>query len=251
VRSSFFTVMAGIQLAIVLSGFAPTFYLRSYFAAPELPMYLLVHGIVLTAWFVLLLVQSWLGRTRQHGWHWFIGWIGAAVAVGVVVTSALAATGTLEHPRVQFPIEPPRPVGAELLEQRSVSFFNTLALLLIFAVLVTAAFFLRNKPTHHKRLVSIASAAMASAAAFRWPFLLAGLGVSPEAAIAIGGRAGMIVSTLLIAAIALYDKLTLRHVARATWWGAGVVATIYVLVLPMSTTRMGLAWVARIMHDAG
>jgi hypothetical protein len=243
--------MAGIQLAIVLSGFAPTLYMRSYFAAPELPAYLFVHGLVLTAWFILLLLQARLANTRRHGWHWFIGWIGAAVAVGVVATSALAAAGTLQHPRVQFPIEPPRPSGAELLEQKSASFFNTAALLLIFAVLVTAAFALRNKPTHHKRLISIASAVIASAAAFRWPFLLAGLGVSPEVSLAIGGRAGIVVSTLLITAVAIHDKLTLRHVSRATWWGAGVAISIYLLVLPLSATRMGLAWVARIMHDAG
>jgi hypothetical protein len=243
--------MAGVQLAVVLSGFAPTFYMRSYFAAPELPMYLFVHGIVLTAWFVLLLLQARLANTRQHGWHWFLGWIGAAVAVGVVVTSALAAAGTLQHPRVQFPIEPPRPSGAQLLEQKSVSFFNTAALLLIFAVLVTAAFALRNKPAHHKRLISIASAVIASAAAFRWPFLLAGLGVSPEAAIDIGGRAGIVVSALLIAAVAIHDKLTLRHVSRATWWGAGVTVSIYLLVLPLSATPLGLAWVAQIMHHTG
>jgi hypothetical protein len=243
--------MAGVQLAIVLSGFAPTFYMRSYFAAPELPAYLFVHGLVLTAWFVLLLLQALLVNTRQHGWHWFVGWIGAAVAVGVVATSALAAAGTLQHPRVQFPIEPPRPFGAELLEQRSVSFFNTAALLLIFTVLVTAAFALRSKPAHHKRLISIASAVIASAAAFRWPFLLAGLGVSPEVSLAIGGRAGIVVSTLLIAAVAIHDKLTLRHVSRATWWGAGVAISIYLLVLPLSATPMGLAWVAQIMHEAG
>jgi hypothetical protein len=243
--------MAGIQLAILLSGFAPTLYMRSYFRAPELPAYLFVHGFVLTAWFVLLLLQARLANTRRMVWHRLLGWIGAAVAVAVVVTSALAAVGTLQHPRVQFPIEPPRPSGAELLEQKSASFFNTSALLLIFTVLITAALVLRHKPAVHKRLISIASTVIVSAAAFRWPFLLAGLGVSPEVSLAIGGRAGIVVSLLLMAAVAIHDKLKLRHVLPATWWGTGITVSLYLLVFQVSSTHMGRAWVAQMMHDAG
>lgn len=250
-RSRFFTVMAGTQLAVVLSGFTPTLYLRGYFQAPELPGYLAFHGLVLTAWFALQLLQARLANTRRMRWHRALGWVGAAVAVGVVVTSALAAVGTLEHPRVQFPMELPQPAGMELIERKSASLFNTLALLLIFTVLLTAALLQRHRPTSHKRLMSIASAVIASAAAFRWPFLLAGLGVSPQLSLAIGGRAGIVVSLLLIAAVAVYDTVTVRRVLPATWWGAGVTVSVYMLVFPLGATQFGLAWAASMMHGAG
>jgi len=249
-RSRFFAVIAAIQLAIVLTGFAPTLYMRGYFQAPQLPQHLSFHGLVLTAWFALLLLQTGLVDRRMR-WHRSLGWLGAAVAVGVVVTSALAAVRTLEHPRMQFPMELPQPLGAELLEQKSAGFFNTSALILIFTVLITAAVLQRHKPAVHKRLMLIASAAIVSAAAFRWTFLLAGLGVPADISFAIGGRAGIVVSLILIATVAIHDKLTLRRVLPATVWGAGVTVALYLLVFQLRSTHMALAWVAQVMRGAG
>src|SRR6185436_12010738 len=54
----FFVCMAALLLATVLVGFAPSFYLRAYFGAPPLPTYLQLHGVVLTAWFLLFFVQT-------------------------------------------------------------------------------------------------------------------------------------------------------------------------------------------------
>jgi hypothetical protein len=50
--------MAALLLATVLVGFAPSFFLRAYFGTPPLPMYLQLHGVVLTAWFLLFFVQT-------------------------------------------------------------------------------------------------------------------------------------------------------------------------------------------------
>ena len=68
-RSRFFVVMAAVLLVIGFAGFGRTFFLKSFFEAPELPWYLLLHGAVLTIWFGLLLVQALLiaaGRTATH-----------------------------------------------------------------------------------------------------------------------------------------------------------------------------------------
>jgi hypothetical protein len=243
--------MAGIQLAIVLTGFAPTLYMRSYFQAPQLPGYLFLHGLVLTVWFALLLLQTGLVGGRRIIWHRWLGCVGAVVAVGVVLTSVMAAVGTLEHPRVQFPVELPQPSGVDLVEQKAAGFFNTSALLLIFAVLTTAALLVRHKPAIHKRLMLIGSAGLVSAAAFRWTFLLIGLGVSPEGAIAIAGRSGLFVSLSLIAIVAIYDKLSLRRVLPATFWGAGITVLLYLLVFQLHSTDVAHAWIARTMHLAG
>jgi hypothetical protein len=67
----FFTGMALAILATIIVGFARSFFLRPLF--PELPspseMIFYVHGVVFTAWIVLLVVQASLvagGRTELH-----------------------------------------------------------------------------------------------------------------------------------------------------------------------------------------
>jgi len=46
-RDPFFAAMSAVILAIVLSGFAPTLYLRPVFKPLPIPGYLYLHGIVL------------------------------------------------------------------------------------------------------------------------------------------------------------------------------------------------------------
>ncbi len=68
-RSRFFVGMALALLVIAFGGFGRTVYFGKFFDAPELPWYLLLHGVVLTIWFVLLLAQALLiatGRTALH-----------------------------------------------------------------------------------------------------------------------------------------------------------------------------------------
>lgn len=68
-RSKFFLVMSGVLLATVLIGFSPTLYLRAYFEPREIPSYLYVHGTVLTAWFLLFLVQTSLVASIRTDVH--------------------------------------------------------------------------------------------------------------------------------------------------------------------------------------
>jgi hypothetical protein len=67
----FFTGMALAILATVIVGFSRSFFLRPLFpdwpSAPETIFY--VHGVVFTAWIVLLVAQASLvagGRTELH-----------------------------------------------------------------------------------------------------------------------------------------------------------------------------------------
>lgn len=83
-RIGYFTVMAGALLLFVLAGFAGTFYLRPLGELPPLSGALLVHGAVLTVWFVLLFVQALLVRAKNVRLHQRLGIAGAVVAVGVV-----------------------------------------------------------------------------------------------------------------------------------------------------------------------
>src|SRR2546422_10715298 len=89
----FFTGMALAILATVIVGFSRSFFLRPLF--PELPspaeMIFYVHGVVFTAWIVLLVVQASLvagGRTELHR---KIGPFSAVLAVAMVVLGTLGA----------------------------------------------------------------------------------------------------------------------------------------------------------------
>ena len=76
-RDRFFVGMSALFLLVVLAGFAPSFYVRPYLLHPErlvrypsgLPAHLYVHGLLLTAWFVLAFVQTWLVATRRTSVH--------------------------------------------------------------------------------------------------------------------------------------------------------------------------------------
>ena len=91
----FFPVFAASLLAMLVVGFAPSFFLRGLlFKIPLLsllPMrpYLVAHGIVLTTWYVLVLVQACLVAARRTDLHRRLGVIGVAVAVLLVPISAL------------------------------------------------------------------------------------------------------------------------------------------------------------------
>lgn len=75
--------IAAIGIAATVIGFAPTFFLR----LSEVDTIHLVHGWTMTAWIVLVLVQSLLIRTRRYRYHRILGWSSLALFVAMVVTS--------------------------------------------------------------------------------------------------------------------------------------------------------------------
>jgi len=72
-RDPFFAAMSAVILAIVLSGFAPTLYLRPVFKPLPIPGYLYLHGIVLTSWFVWFTMQTFLIQSRRTALHRRLG----------------------------------------------------------------------------------------------------------------------------------------------------------------------------------
>lgn len=143
----FFLVMFAVAALIVFVGFAPTFYLRAFFASPPLSSLLVVHGIASTAWIVLLLVQTLLIRTARIRVHRTLGVLGAVLAaamvvLGVSVALQAAAAGTL---------------GVRFHQQPLEFLIIPLGQILIFGALVTAAIALRRRPAAHKRLMVVAT----------------------------------------------------------------------------------------------
>jgi len=77
----FYTAAALLAIVVVFIGFSRTYYLKAWFGAPALPLLTHVHGAVMTTWFVLFVVQTWLVSTRRVSLHRKLGTFGAVVAL--------------------------------------------------------------------------------------------------------------------------------------------------------------------------
>jgi len=74
--------MSRILLLLVFLGFAPSFYLKflldnNSFYPDGLPLPHVVHGIILTVWYVFLVLQSSLIQSNRYSLHQRLGWFGA------------------------------------------------------------------------------------------------------------------------------------------------------------------------------
>jgi hypothetical protein len=82
-RNSFYLAAHAGLLIVVVAGFAPTFYLRPAFQPAELPVSLVLHGVLLTIWFALAPLQAWLVRSTRMAWHRIVVVLSAAGAVAL------------------------------------------------------------------------------------------------------------------------------------------------------------------------
>lgn len=193
----FFVVMASAMIATVFAGFAPTFYLRGSFAQTR-PMSVLlhVHGVVFSAWVSFFLVQTLLIERGSRRLHQRLGWIGAGIGAAMVI---LVTAAVIEQLRRVNGFPPP-PLALAL------SAFD----IVVFAILVGAALYLRKRSDWHKRLMLSATIVLLGAPMFR--FVIHLIGRSDMAKVSI-------VSTLLVDAFFLpcfaYDLLTRRRIHPA------------------------------------
>jgi FtsH-binding integral membrane protein len=200
-RSRYFQIMSGLLLAIVLLGFARSFYLRPMFLADALPVALVVHGSLLTVWFLLAFIQASLIAGGRTALHRSLGYTGAAWAIVVLASGLIATLGMAV--RVQSPAD-----------REHMIVWGNLLTLLAFGALVLLGVLRRNQAAFHRRYMLMASIAIIGPPLGRvaeWP----GMPGGPPLAVAyaIGGI------VLLFATLVLFDRRTLRRVHRATWVG--------------------------------
>src|SRR6185503_13171108 len=77
---------------IVLAGFARTYYLKPFIVAPDLPGRIVhLHGIIMTSWVVLFIVQVFLVETRRTRVHRRLAIFGSVLAGLIVIVGILTA----------------------------------------------------------------------------------------------------------------------------------------------------------------
>ncbi len=214
----FFVSMASVLLVIVAVGFTPTFYVPGAFGPPELakrnvgaPAYIIVHGIVMTLWFLLLFTQALLIAKGREPIHRKLGVSGAVIAAILVPLNAFVIARSVSRSHLE-----PLPVLGD---------FATLGL---FAVLVILAIRLRHKPDVHKRLMLIGTISLTGPAIARWP--------GAELAIPFSI---IVPHLLLLSAIVVFDIVTRRRVHRATGWGIAAYVVTLGIVVPLAMSDFG------------
>lgn len=212
-RRWFFILLAVVLLVIVAGGFYRSFYLRNILgvghARSPLPAYIVAHGFVLTLWFLFFLGQTLLASSGHVPLHRSLGVAGAALAAVVFALSMLVVVRsvTRESPLVVI---------------------GDMALLVLFAIMVTASIHFRRKPEVHKRLMTIASISIVAPAIARWPGAQAMLPLSV-----------LVPQLSLFAAQVVYDVKSIRRVNPATAWGVAGYLVASAITIPLASSKLG------------
>ena len=210
----FFSVMALVILAVVLRGFAHTYFLAGVFRAPLPNLLIHIHGAAFTCWILLLVTQTSLVSAGRVDIHRRLGIAGFLLACAMVLLGVAAATNALS--RAVAPGIDPKTFYA-------VPIFD----MLLFATLVFFAFRARFQPATHKRIILIAMIGLTDAAFARWPIFRGHL------------NEAFLASYVLIALLAAYDLWSTHRIQRATLWAGALVIFVHQVSLPIGGTA---AW---------
>lgn len=208
---------------LILAGFAQTYYLKTLFGAPALPLLLHVHGLLMTAWIVLFAVQARLVATRRVAVHRKLGVVGAVLIVLIPIVGVVVAIhgAKLGHSPAGGP--PP-------LVFLAVPLFNIVA----FFILAGSAVLLRRRTDWHRRLMLVATLNLLPPALGRF---------APEYLHLPGLPVAFGVTDLALIGCLVYDTLRHRRLHPAFGWGLA-------LVLAWEAAALGLSGTAGWQHVA-
>lgn len=223
----FFSGAAALLLVLMFLGFR-RFYLHGGAypdreLTPPIRTLLVLHGLGMTAWMLLSIVQPLLILGRRHRLHRSLGMLGAALAAVIVV---LGWKVGIEATRVD-------PPGLRIwgLSPREFMIVPIVSIA-IFAVFVTAGVLARKRPDVHRPMMLLASLAVMPAAVSRIDALNAlYAGTMWEALF------GPFFMTLVVGAVLLVVRCVLAR-SFDRWFAAGYAALALssVLIVRMATS---------------
>ena len=208
------------MLVVVALGFSRSFYLRPIFTDKPLPPYLVAHGAVMTAWYLLFLAQATLVYRRRVDLHRWLGIFGVVLA-GAVVATAVQVQLNIVTRRSSLGL-----ISNDEDLTGAIGFaLSSMSSLVPFVVLIVLAVLLRRKVAIHKRLMF-------------WALVWT---IGP--AFAEGRPLGLMLDPLVkphlpffpsdlfwIAALVAYDWKTEKRIHPVTWIGC-ISLTFYFLVV--------------------
>ena len=220
-------ILAAILIPlIVIAGFARTYYLKPFFHTPDLAGRIVhLHGIVMTAWIVLFVVQVSLVATRRTRVHQRLGILGGVLAAMVVVVgimTALYAAARAANP------------GPEALAFLIIPIGD----MLIFAILIGLALYYRRKLPVHKRLMLLAAINILTPAIARIQlgFIING-----------GPLAFFGLTDLCLLAAVAFDTIKHRRLHPVFLWGSIFLIAMQPLRLLLAGTHAWLSFAAALV----
>jgi general stress protein CsbA len=232
----FYVGMALTCVLIAFGGFAPTYWLQlvpgTFVGTPLLH----IHGLLFSAWPVLLLTQAMFVANGRRDLHRALGLAGISLATAMVFVGLTAAIQTLDAG-----------LAAGYGDRSRAFLILPVSAISLFAGFLIAAIANIRRPEVHKRLMLLATISLLQAAMGRVFFILVtgggpglrpGLGEPPPLII---GLAPSLILELLIVAGVVHDWRT-RGRPHPVWLiGAAIMTTVIVLRGPLGETA---AWSA-------
>jgi hypothetical protein len=200
-----------LAMTVMVVGFGRSFFYAPFMPTRDLRPILQWHAAVFTAWVLLFVAQTTLIWTHRPQVHRRLGVFGAVLAASMVVVGSATVIDSARR---------------QTLNAGAINLFGSLALLALFAVLVVAALRHRKEPALHKRLMAVATLALASA----------GLGrILPQFHLSVYGET-------LVSALYYFGWMGADLVVRRrVWRGAVVGALVGVLIAPVGIPLVALS----------
>lgn len=210
----FYALASWTAAAIVVLGFAKTYYLKAFFDTPSLTPLFHIHGLVMSLWIVLFIVQTQLVARHKVALHKQLGLFGGLVALAVLVVGFLGAVTAARLGRSPGP--PPL-----------VFLVVPMGDLVVFATLVGFGLGYRARQDIHKRLMLLSCIGILGAAIARIPL---------DAIKQAGPLAFFGITDLLILICIGYDRIKTRRFHPAFAWGGLLIMLSHPLRLVVGGT---------------
>ena len=209
---AFFTSMAFVMAIGIFGGFARTYFAKTFFHTPQIPLWVHVHGAVFTAWILFYILQNLLALNGGMKLHMRLGITGGVLATAVAVMGMAVTVRQVHHGRF-FPF----PDAYSLMAVST-------AQMVLFASLITLGLLWKRDAESHKRLMHMSSQ----------------LFFFPAFGRLLGGLNGLTLglALALFCAGPIYDRVTRGTVQRTYKWG---VPLLILTMPPFSVVASHLA----------
>ena len=212
----FFSWMAIAMAVVAFMGFAPTYYLSGFNDSPALTPTVHLHGLLSTAWIVLLIVQTQLIAAGRRDVHKKLGILGALIAIAIVAIGVVVAINSDRRVHTA--------ATADTLADPYVFLIFPISAAVLFIAFAVAGVMQRYRADSHKRLMLLATAHLTMPALARIVNQVAAAGFATVPGV-IG--AAVLVGLYLIP-MAIHDYRTRGRLHPVTFWGA-----ICILIEPL------------------
>ena len=193
----FYAAMGCAITVLVFFGFARSYFLKAWFDFPPLSTTLHFHGLLLTMWLLLFVLQTYLIISRRRPQHMMLGRWTAGLAVVCVATTIAAAIESAKSGESEAIIAVTR-------------LYSSILLVTMFGLFVGAGVLYRRRADVHKRFMLLAM------------MTLVGPGANRAVALILGHTFRdfhiLVIGVLLVAAL-LYDWRTRGRPHPTMFWG--------------------------------